>query len=55
MLLAVSLKATRTLIDIWGLASQNHHTIMGDAKEEGSGNFDHLEFFNVHLRQRGQS
>lgn len=33
---------------MWGLTSQNHHMIMRDAVVEGSGNFDHLGFFNVH-------
>ncbi|KAH8027409.1 hypothetical protein HPB51_005247 [Rhipicephalus microplus] len=36
------------VIDLWGLTSQNHHMIMRDAVVEGSGNFDHLGFFNVH-------
>uniref|UniRef100_A0A224YR07 Uncharacterized protein n=1 Tax=Rhipicephalus zambeziensis TaxID=60191 RepID=A0A224YR07_9ACAR len=35
--------------NIWGLTSQNHDMIMRDAVVEGSGNFDHLGFFNVHL------
>ncbi|KAH8019343.1 hypothetical protein HPB51_019174 [Rhipicephalus microplus] len=36
------------LIYLWGLTSQNHYLIMRDAVVEGSGNFDHLGFFNVH-------
>ena len=34
---------------IWGLTSQKHDMIMKDAVVEGSGNFDHLGFFSVHL------
>lgn len=32
----------------WGFTSQNHDLIIRDAVVEGSGNFDHLDFFNVH-------
>ena len=35
--------------NIRGLTSQNHDMIMRDAVVEGSENFDHLMFFNVHL------
>ncbi|KAH7977139.1 hypothetical protein HPB51_027000 [Rhipicephalus microplus] len=47
-LVAPSGKPPASPIDLWGLTSQNHHLIMRDAVVEGSGNFDHLGFFNVH-------
>ncbi|KAH7931957.1 hypothetical protein HPB51_029639 [Rhipicephalus microplus] len=36
------------MIDMRRLTSQNHHTYMREAVVEGSGNINHLGFFNVH-------
>lgn len=33
--------------DYWGFTSQSQYLIIGDAIAEGSGNFDHLGFFNM--------
>lgn len=37
----------------WGIRAQNHDTITGTGRiDEGSGNLDHLQFFNAHIRLR---